>query len=119
MFASESTMVEAFVLNEDGSIGVVRQHGRDGRKSEEEGKQEDWDGVLSLLLLLVEQQKLFVWVCIVWQLVVGMKDGRVGKQNEEEGKDVDCGSNVLTITFESKVSYASMLSLMVWQGFCG
>ena len=43
-----------------------------------------------------------------------MKDGRVGKQNEEEGKDVDCGSNVLTITFESKVSYASMLSLMVW-----
>ena len=28
----------AIVLNEDGSIGVVQQHGRDGRKSEEKEK---------------------------------------------------------------------------------
>ena len=44
MFAFESIVVEAVVLSGDGSIGVGGQKRRDGRKCEEEGKQEECDG---------------------------------------------------------------------------
>ena len=51
-------------------------------------------GMQSLLLPIVEEQKLLVWVGMIWQLGVDSKDE---KESEEVAKDEDCDENALTI----------------------
>ena len=60
-------------------------------------------GMQSLLLPIVEEQKLLVWVWMIRQLGVGRKDGKDWEENDEEGKDEDRDGNVLTITFDGSV----------------